>query len=667
MKKTRIKLKTEILILLILASFVPIIGMALSNYYILSKSIKSDFNTIVLSNLERASQTVVDNKKYISANIETLSQDPNAKYILEDSNSPAWLKKSFDGYVDSNKDILNVYLGTYDGQTILSKNGSVPSDYDPRKRDWYKNAVSSVDNIVVSEPYEDAFTKSIILTYSKTVKNSSGAIIGVVSIDVALTQMGDLISDITLGKNGVAVALTTEGSIIAHKDKSLIGKSKENTSWINNLLSLEDLEPKVLNIDGKNYITVKYSDNESKIIFAGFVPKNEIKEKIFSAMKLPLTILILTILLVIIITLVFSNRITTPMKNLVLILNKLKSGDFTEKLEIKDSYNLETNDIIKALNSLIDDMVILLQGVKEASDLVKDSSETLFVITKESSSVGEEVAKAVQQIAEGTTEEAAELNEGVNVVNKLEDEVDMSLKNSSNMLKVSKQVKRSTDEGMEAITLLKNNYDKNEEASNNVSKKVDLVSEKSNQISNITETIKSITDQTNLLALNASIEAARAGEAGRGFSVVADEVRKLAEESSRSAEEISKVVSEIKESINELYEETKYTKELNKVTGESMETTRERFDYIQSTINELEEDILKVSNSLEAINESKDILSMKIAEIASVSEETAATTEEVSASTEEQASGLLEISRQSDTLNKYSKNLNYLIEKFKIK
>ncbi|MFN8123091.1 MAG: methyl-accepting chemotaxis protein [Thermoleophilia bacterium] len=70
---------------------------------------------------------------------------------------------------------------------------------------------------------------------------------------------------------------------------------------------------------------------------------------------------------------------------------------------------------------------------------------------------------------------------------------------------------------------------------------------KSEEIGEIVTTIAGIANQTNLLALNAAIEAARAGEMGRGFAVVADEVRTLAESSQASASSIATIIGDIQD------------------------------------------------------------------------------------------------------------------------
>ena len=73
----------------------------------------------------------------------------------------------------------------------------------------------------------------------------------------------------------------------------------------------------------------------------------------------------------------------------------------------------------------------------------------------------------------------------------------------------------------------------------------------SRKISDIISVIDGIAFQTNILALNAAVEAARAGESGRGFAVVASEVRSLAGRCAAAAREIKTLISASVEKIEQ--------------------------------------------------------------------------------------------------------------------
>jgi methyl-accepting chemotaxis protein len=73
---------------------------------------------------------------------------------------------------------------------------------------------------------------------------------------------------------------------------------------------------------------------------------------------------------------------------------------------------------------------------------------------------------------------------------------------------------------------------------------MESITESSKRIADIVSAIDSISFQTNILALNAAVEAARAGAEGRGFAVVAKEVRALSEQSAEAAREIRRLVGE---------------------------------------------------------------------------------------------------------------------------
>ncbi|MGK0468289.1 methyl-accepting chemotaxis protein [Clostridium sp.] len=659
------KLSFQIISLLIIASFLPILFISLGTYYSLSKNLKGEFDSIANQSISRVNETISSLYKANYESTEMLSNDPNAVMISVNPDSEQWLMKSFDAFIKTHPDTLNIYLGTLDKEMYLKPESELPSGYDPTSRGWYKDANSNDGKVIATNPYEDAITKKYVMTFAKTVKDDQDKLVGVIGLDIDLDMISNMVTNIKLGENGYSAIIDSTGAIIAHKNKDILGQNSEKQPWIKEIMDSKENKLNIV-VDGEKYLAYKSIDEKTNLTIVGFIPVTELTAKILEGLTVPLIVLVLSLIFVIAVGTKFSGKITKPMEKLIKVLAKIKDGDFTQRVNQNKYASLEVQQIIEAVNNMIEDMVIVLRNVVDSSNKVKESAESLAATTEQSNAVGDEVASAVQQIAQGANEQSQILDESVNYSTTLGKEVNKTTINAKNMIKASLEVKHSTEEGIIVVNNLRSVFEENTKANDEVANKVEILAENSNKISAITDTIKAITEQTNLLALNASIEAARAGEAGRGFAVVAEEVRKLAEQSSVSASEIDTVINVIRTSVNEVLEQIVYSKELDAKTGKSVQTTNDTFKKIESAMELLQNDMNSVDNSLKEISSYKDKVSEKIENAASVSQETAATAEEVSASTEEQAAGLQEIVGAAENLNALAENLRDSVSKFKV-
>lgn len=567
------------------------------------------------------------------------------------------------GIQESHKDYGHVYFASTKKDLVIQPESKMSNDFDPTTRDWYKNAVQANGEFVVNDPYEDTITKEMIVTMSQSVIHN-GEVVGVVGMDLNLKSFSEEINKIVIGEKGYAFILSSKGIAISHNDQSVIGTDSQTKLTLWDDISSKEEGISEYEFDGIEKLSA-FDTNETtgwKIIST--LDKKEIDSRTDGIALLSIVLVIVSAIIASIIAYLFGRNIANNLSLVKSAFKQASEGDLTTRISVKAKD--EFKELEHSFNDMMHNLSATLEDVQNSSKKVLETSAFLTVMTAETSASSLEVARAIEEIASGTSSQAENAHASSEEMSNLSDRLDHILLSTNDVNQTSKRSEKLSIKGLHQVDVLieKSSHTKNSTVK--VGEIINEVDSKVGEINKIIETIKTITEQTNLLSLNASIESARAGEHGKGFAVVANEVRNLAEQSKASATEIMKIVDNIKEVVNQAVLGMKQTQVVVAEQDIAVEETKLIFTDILNAINEVSKKSEEVNESVLESQRNKESVLEEIENISAVSQQTASTAEEVSASAEEISATMEEFSQHVMGLEQLAKHLESDIENFKI-
>ncbi|ENZ35627.1 hypothetical protein HMPREF1084_00208 [Clostridium butyricum 60E.3] len=596
----------------------------------------------------------------------------NKNVDIKDLEDPAQDYKKTQQYVqyalksikESLSGIDNVYYSAEHGAVIIDSEITDESKLSFRDKDWYKKAKENTDKFIYSEPYVDAVTGNNVLTISKAVTGYNGEFIGVVGIDINLSEIEKYIHDVSLLDYGYIVVADNNGKIVINNEKNktfgenlsgfefwdtLKNSNQEKTKWTNN---------------GELTFVLQSIDEKTGWRIVGFVEEKEITEHLSSIRNTIFIAVAVFFTLGIIASLILTKTITEQIKKINIGVRKIATGNLRERIKV--SSKDEIQELAENLNTALDSISGLLKEIDSTSEEMYDSASGIASMSEETHAAVSEVANAINEVSNGSTDQATAISNVTNTVDGLSNRIDDVDKNINNILNLSEVTDKLSDDGLKVLNLLieksvvtKQNT---QESSSNVKEMTDSIK----NINQISDVISGITEQTNLLALNASIEAARAGELGKGFAVVAEEIRKLAEESKDSTDKIKSIIKEVNQKSIRFVDSMEETVNILNEQDESINNTKNIFIEIAESIEPLVEAIRYISNLTDKMNNDKENVKKEIDNISVISQDVASVSEEVTASAEEVTATMDELTEYADKLDGIAENLKEKLNKFEL-
>lgn len=583
---------------------------------------------------------------------------------LTEEITPEYLNKTLN--TPYNKGAFSdLYIGTPEGKLIDGSLWEAPSDYDARTRVWYQEAQKA--GILVFSEYRDMVTNEYAIAISQSIVDANGKELGVVAMDLLLTELTEKVSTEKFGETGYAFMIDKTGQFLAHPNKDLV---KTN---IKDIKGLEQLSEHIITTDSglEHYVF----DDKSKIMVYKRLPSTswvvgvsiETSEvnKPMNIMLIKYILLLILIMLFCIISLIYgANRIAKPINSLTQYAKIAAKGNIIAQKEIKGVY--EINELSKSFNlmsSNIRDLIIMIASSADRVSNSTDEVQNLAILTER---ITNEISSTTNDLARGATDQADSVSEAVQFIENMERTVSGISISMNESLHMIVSAKNAVEDGVKAIDKQVVLMLDNKQSTEKVGDAISQLEAKSHVIGQIVNVISVIAEQTNLLALNATIEAARAGEHGKGFAVVADEVKKLAEQAATSSTDIATLLDEIKNKTGQSVNEVAAVKKAVINQEKSLEETREQFNIIKHAMDQIVIMSTTVSSDTKVLMKASSDVSDVINDMAGVTEESAAAAEEVAASTLEQAHSVQKILDNTTQLAEEAQRLLTDIKKFEV-
>ncbi|GAB6178537.1 hypothetical protein JCM16814_34280 [Desulfobaculum senezii] len=597
-----------------------------------------------------------------------LVQSVIAKSTLYQGGSTGWEPDAFDGmdaqfqnapYHDkTGRFVPYVYPegGTY--KVTALPEYDVPGDGD------YYLVPKRTRKPFVTPPYHYTINgNELLLATTSAPIMVHGSFKGVVTLDLSIQSLNDMVDAITPYDTGFAFLMTSGGSVVAHPNKDYVLK---NIFDVVNLEHERDLRSAMA--QGKPFSSEHISQvtGERSLVQYIPIPLGQTGQYWYLGINAPIAKItaeatalsqaiiiaaVITVLLLLVALYFVARSISKPMGMMASMAQDVAQGNFDAKVDAS-GFGGEILTLHSAMETMVAGLVKNISKAEEMTKEAKDQTAKAQVALRDAEKAREEAENAkregmleaadelagiVSQVSSATEELAAQIqesNRGSDVQRERTSEAATAMEQmNASVLEVAQnagqaaesadQARKEAESGGDVVGNVVTNITRVHEMSTSLERSLGELGEQAEGIGQIMNVITDIADQTNLLALNAAIEAARAGDAGRGFAVVADEVRKLAEKTMAATKQVGESVKSIQNGTHtNISNMAQATAEVTKST-ELAQQAGEALERIVSIVDSTADQVRNIATASEEQSAASEQISHSTEEVNTIAQENA--------------------------------------------
>ncbi|MGI6623265.1 MAG: methyl-accepting chemotaxis protein [Clostridiaceae bacterium] len=472
------------------------------------------------------------------------------------------------------------------------------------------------------------------------------------------------IKNINLGTGSNLSIITGQGMVVSSTDGTF-NTQYNNAQLISSLPELSDSKENILvkSID-KSLVTASKLGKTLDWYLVGDIPYSYLNKESTGILTQIIMLTVGCLALALLFSVIIAKGVSDPLKKLTRSMKDASDGNLT--VNLTDKNKDEIAQLINDFSSMLAKIRSLVGTVQQSGQAVLSCATEITALSDRSYEFSEQISSTIQEIAKGAGEQATDISDGMQYMNKLSQDIQKVSSDTGNVMTVVRDTKELSENTLSLVTALEEKAMSTRTVNEKVVSDMNSLNTKMKEIQNIISVIVSIAEQTNLLSLNASIEAARAGKAGLGFAVVAEEIRKLADKTREAPMVIANIITEI---LKDAETTTEATNNASVIINEQIQAVQETSDAFKTILSAMDGISEQINNMEVSVNEitSTEKKTLRIFEsVSSVSQQAAATSQEVASATGEQIQGAEELNKYAKDLEKMAEQLQKAISQFKL-
>lgn len=315
-----------------------------------------------------------------------------------------------------------VYIGN-NNNDWLDPSWTPDDDYRVAEQSWYQEGLLH-PSFAFGLPYIDASTSNYIVSATALLSSENG-VDTVIAADVDLSALSEEISSISVMNSGYCFLIDTgTSSILAHRDKSLIGStvSETNENIILNtaasMANTKDYSMKRISYAGSHYMIAAEPVKNTGWLLVSCIDEAAV---LSGLSKLQLFYALVSLIIILITAVIISRiiRVTiAPVKTLTKTINDITDGDFSVEIEVKGNNEISVmsaalKDFVEIMREVIGDIRNVCTELNEQVDVSKEVADTLSATAASQSETMGDLAMTIEQLTAMLPEEQQEISEEI--------------------------------------------------------------------------------------------------------------------------------------------------------------------------------------------------------------------------------------------------------------